>query len=233
MCQVSDLATLQAYDSETSALRAALSDVELRLHGDSELDTARRNYQRAEATVADLRKDQRRVEGQIADFTAKIDPEERRLYDGSVRNPKELQSIQHEVEGLSAHRNQAEDELLEVMSRIEAADRELTAAKKQLSDLESRWEHRKQELRLEALRLGDAIALADQRRERQKSLINPRVLATYEDLRKRKGGTAVARLQAGVCTGCRIQVPDAVRRKAFSPALIAQCPSCERILTVG
>lgn len=233
MSQVSDLTTLQAYDSEASALKAALSDVELRLHGDSELDDARRVYHDLEARLADLRRDHRHVDAEVKDFTARIDPEERRLYDGSVKNPKELQSIQQEIEGLVAQRTKLEDALLEVMGRIEATERDLGNAKKRASDLETRWQHRQQELRLEANRLGEAISLADQRRERQKGLINPRTLATYEDLRRRKGGAAVARLQAGVCSGCRIQVPDAVRRKVFSPSLLAQCPSCERILTVG
>jgi uncharacterized protein len=233
MSQVSDLTTLQAYDSEASALKAALSDVEIRLHGDAELDDARRLYHDLDARLVGLRKDQRRIEGEIADLTSKIDPEERRLYDGSVRNPRELQDIQQELEGLTTNRSKFEEALLEVMARIESTNRSLELSKRNVQDLESRWEHRQRELRMEAQRLIDAIGLADQRRDRQKGLIPPRTLAIYEDLRKRKGGTAVARLQGGVCTGCRIQVPDAVRRKVFSPALLAQCPSCERILTVG
>lgn len=233
MSQLSDLTTLQAYDSEVAALRAALSDVEIRLHGDAELDVARRTYHDLERQLAELRKEQRRVEGEVADLTAKIDPEERRLYDGSVRNPRELQDIQHEVENLTAQRAKFEDALLEVMAKIDAVDREFAVSRKATTQLESRWEVRQRELRIEAQRLIDAIGLADQRRQRQRGLINPRTLAIYEDLRKRKGGTAVVRLQGGVCTGCRIQVPDAVRRKVFSPALLAQCPSCERILAVG
>jgi predicted nucleic acid-binding Zn-ribbon protein len=230
---MSDLSSLQAYDSEASALRAALSDVEVRLHGDAAVDAARRALRILENQEAALRKEQRGIEAEVADLTAKIDPEERRLYDGSVKNPKELQALQHEVENLTVMRSTAEDRLLEVLAKIDTADAGIAEARKQLSEHEARWHHHQQELRHEATRLGDAISMADQRRERQKALINPRTLATYEDLRKRKGGTAVTRLQGGVCQGCRIQVPDAVRRKVFSPALIAQCPSCERILTVG
>lgn len=44
---------------------------------------------------------------------------------------------------------------------------------------------------------------------------------------------AVSRLSGGMCGGCRVSVPDSVRRKALSISDIAQCPNCERILAVG
>ena len=97
MSTVQDIVTLQAFDNEASAFRAALADVEQRLQGDPELDEARRNAQELQSAAANLRKEQRRIDGEIAGLTAKVDPEEKRLYDGSVKNPKELSNIQRRV----------------------------------------------------------------------------------------------------------------------------------------
>ena len=233
MSVVQDIVTLQTFDNEASAFRAALADVEQRLQGDPELDDARRNFHDLESTVAGLRREQRRIDGEIAGLTARIDPEEKRLYDGSVKNPKELTNIQVEVDNLKKHRTEFEEELLGVMSNIDTQERAAEAAKAEVARLEQRWESQTAELKLEAQKLHDAIGIADQKRNRQKELIPPRSLAVYEDLRRRKGGVAVAKLQGGVCLGCRIMVPEGIRRRVFSPAILAQCPSCDRILSVG
>ncbi len=233
MSTVQDIVTLQAFDNEVSAFRAALADVENRLQGDPDLDDARRTLHQAEASLANARKEQRRVDAEIQGLTAKIDPEEKRLYDGSVKNPKELTNIQTEVDGLKKHRGEFEDELLKVMSQLDGAERGLDAAKKAVGSLERRWESQHSELKLESVKLQDAIAVADKKRTQQKDTIPPRSLAVYEDLRRRKGGVAVARLLGGVCQSCRIMVPEGIRRKVFSPAILVQCPSCDRILSVG
>ena len=54
----------------------------------------------------------------------------------------------------------------------------------------------------------------------------------YEDIRKRRGGVAIARVAGGNCGACRVGIPEAVRKQAFGDGL-AQCPNCERILYVG
>lgn len=233
MSTVQDIVTLQAFDNEASAFRAALADVEQRLQGDPELDEARRNSQELQAAAAELRKEQRRIDGEIADLTAKIDPEEKRLYDGSVKNPKELSNIQAELEMLKKHRSGFEEELLSVMSNIDSTERAADEAKALVAQLEQRWETQTSELKREAQKLQDSIATAELKCSRQKAEIPPRSLAVYEDLKRRKGGTAVVKLQGGVCQGCRIMVPEGIRRRVFSPALLAQCPSCDRILAVG
>jgi len=233
MSTVQDIVTLQAFDNEAAAFRAALADVEQRLLGDPELDEARRNSQELQNAAAELRKEQRRIDGEIADLTAKIDPEEKRLYDGSVKNPKELTNIQAELDMLKRNRSAFEEELLGVMSNIDTTERAADEAKALVTQLEQRWETQTSELKREAQKLQDAIGIAEQKCARQKTEIPPRSLAIYEDLKRRKGGTAVVKLQGGVCQGCRIMVPEGIRRRVFSPAILAQCPSCDRILAVG
>lgn len=233
LSQVTEVVSLQGIDDEAAALRAALSDVERRLRANEELDQARRELLASDAILASTQRDQRRVDGQIEGMTAKITPEEKRLYDGSVKNPKELSSIQHEVELLKRRRSEHEDELLEILSRLENAERERIAAARGVAQLEARWEREQQELKHEAKGLGDAIGRADRKRELQKGKVSPRALRTYEDVRRKRGGGAVARIQGGACGGCRITLPDALRRTAFSADLLAQCPNCERILYIG
>jgi len=233
LSQVSEIRTLQEIDDEAGNLRASLEEAERRLKGSEELSAARERFAAADSELADARKEQRRIEGEVDVLTSKIAPEEKRLYDGSVRNPKELTNIQHEVEILKGHRSKLEDQDLEVMARLEAAESEHADAQKGLVRAEARWEAERAALAQETRRLAGAIASADAKRESQKARVVPRHLAIYEDVRRRRGGIAVARVAGGNCGGCRVGIPEAVRKRAFDPDQLAQCPNCERILYVG
>ena len=233
MSQVIELVTLQQIDNEAAALRGALASVEQRLAGDEELEAARARLATADATRSAIAAEQRTLEAEVERLNAKILPEEKRLYDGSVHNPKELTSIQHELDLLKTTRARHEDALVEVLDRAEAAERERDEARASVTRLEARWAQNRGELEREARRLSATIAGVDQSREAQAAKVPPRVLHTYEDLRRRKSGVAVARIQGGACMGCRIGIPDAVRTRALSGVVLAQCPNCERILYVG
>jgi predicted nucleic acid-binding Zn-ribbon protein len=231
--QVTDIRTLQEFDDEAATLRASLDEIERRLRVSEELEQARAAFEDLDAERNDIRRTQRALDGDIGVLNSRIQPEEKRLYDGSVRNPKELGNIQHELELLKDQRRKLEDQLLDVMSRLETVEASHSAARSQLARAEQQREIELEQLQLEAQRLGDGLARADARREAQKLKISPQALRVYESIRRRHGSMAVAHIQGGMCAGCRVSIPEAIRRRAFQPDQLAQCPNCERILYVG
>ncbi len=233
MSQVSEIQTLQELDDQGATYRAALESVEAKIRGDAQLDEARRRLAAADTDLAPTKKDQVRVDGQLKMLSSKIETEEKRLYSGTVTNAKELQNIQHEVDSLKEQRLRLEDQLLEVELRLDSANREQMAAAQDVAEREKArsvhvegWKH-------EVRGLNDSISRTDARREAQRIKIAPRALFVYEDVRRRRGGMAVARVQGSTCGACRIQMPDSVRKKAFNSDVLAQCPNCERILYLG
>jgi predicted nucleic acid-binding Zn-ribbon protein len=80
----------------------------------SDLDIARKQRQ-------ELAREQDRLEGEIGIGDRKIAREEQRLFSGAVSNPRELSSLQAEVEMLKRKRGELEDALLEVMMQREHA----------------------------------------------------------------------------------------------------------------
>lgn len=233
MSQVLDILALQDLDDEAAALRAALALVDQRLTGNAAIEDARGRLAELESTLRDLVRRQRRAEDGLETLTAKLQVEERRLYDGSIKNPKELLALQHEVDLLKPQREGAEVQMLELMAQVEATEAEKAKVAQDLSDLMHAWDREAAELRHEANRLNDTITRAEVKREIQKQRVAPRALLLYEDLRRRKGGVAVTRVRGGTCGGCRVHIPEAVRRRAFASSLLAQCPNCDRILMVG
>ncbi|MGH2632040.1 MAG: zinc ribbon domain-containing protein [Tepidiformaceae bacterium] len=233
MSQVTEIVALQSIDDEAAAFRAALDDVERRLQGNDELNAARREFAAADADLQEAQKDQRRIDGQIEGLTAKIVPEEKRLYDGSVKNAKELANIQHEVDNLKQQRATFEEGLLEVLEHRERADTDRVRTLAEVTRLEGLWEKEQQELKHETKVLGDSIAKAERTRELQKERVNARALHTYEEVRRRRAGVAVAKVTRGNCGVCRIGIPDVIRKRAFSSETLTQCPNCDRILYIG
>src|SRR5918992_2727899 len=72
----------------------------------------------------ELSRDQTRFEHEIDSISQKATAEERRMYDGSVANAKELDSIRHEVDNLKKRRGDREDEILALMEVREGSESE-------------------------------------------------------------------------------------------------------------
>ena len=67
-------------------------------------------------------------DAQLQDLDAKIGPLEKKLYDGSVRNPKELTDLQKELDIFKANRGKLDDEGLQLIESLDAANRALSSA---------------------------------------------------------------------------------------------------------
>jgi predicted nucleic acid-binding Zn-ribbon protein len=230
---VLDLVTLQTIDDDLSGARAQASDVARRLEGDPELIEARATLAVQDEEIAALRREQRRLDGEVQAFDAKIAHEEGRLYGGTVRNPKELQSLQHEIGALKEQRGRIEDVLLPLLDQIEGAAAARTAQARTVTSLEARWVAQSEALREEAVRLDRVIASYEAKRAAHVPAIAPGDYRLYEGLRARKAGAAIARLSGSSCGKCRVALPEAVRRQAMMSLRPVQCPNCERILTQG
>jgi len=231
--QVGDLLRLQELDGELAVLSAQLKAIDERLAGSAEVEAARALEGERRADLAALDREQRQVEGAVEDLTAKIVPEEKRLYDGSVKSPKELRAIQQEVEHLKERRAALEEQLLGLLDRAEAARANLGRAVKELSATEERWSTETAHLRADRQVHADRQAELEGWREEARSLVPRPSLVLYDSLLRRKGGIAVVSFRGGTCTGCRVLLPDAVRRRATTSPVPVQCPNCERILAVA
>ena len=198
-----------------------------------ELIVGRQAVEEARDALADLSKQQRDQEWQVDDLRSRLSDVEGKLYGGSVRNPKELASVQEEANILKGQLRRREDELLDLMVRGEDRQTALREAEESLAEVEGRWRQEQKELASEKEGLEGELAVLEERRGRQSGLVDSRVLALYENLRERRQGMAVAKVERGMCGGCRISLPMTVLQKARSGFDVVQCVSCERILYVS
>ena len=233
MSSAAQLNRLQEIDSEISAKEHALSEIEARLGDTEEIDEARQRLRECEEARKELDKRQREVEWEVDGLASKIEPLETKLYGGRIGNPKELAALQEDVESLKAHKREIEDQLLEVMSADEDAQHAHAEAQQTLEDLERRWQADRERLLGEQETVRAELAKLEENRREQSGVVDAGSARLYEALRSSRQGMAVAKVERGICQGCRITLPVSVLQKARSGAVIVQCSSCERILYVS
>jgi predicted nucleic acid-binding Zn-ribbon protein len=230
MTSAADLFALQDIDLKRDSRRALLADIESRLGESEELIAAREALSESEGALSELQRQQRELEAQLQDLDAKIRPVETKLYDGSVRNPKELTDLQRDVDSLKGRRSRLDDEGLAILERVEIALSDAAAKREGLKAAESAWQTQQGELLSDRERAQRERIALDGERDRWTTEMDRHVLQLYESLRAKHQGRAVARVERGTCQGCRIGLPTHIIQRVRTGTVLVQCPTCERIL---
>lgn len=171
---------------------------------------------------------QQSLEWEIDGISSKITKAEEELYSGRINNPKELANLQHELEILKAKRNELEDRTIEVMEQVERAIAGVETLENELKMLEAEWQAQQGKLEADKVHLEAELASLRQKREVVAAQLDSEAVDFYGELKKQRA-TAVARVEQGVCRGCRISLSNAELQRARGGDLI-QCSSCGRIL---
>ncbi|HEX9890584.1 MAG TPA: hypothetical protein VGB28_00800 [Actinomycetota bacterium] len=180
-----------------------------------------------------VRREHERLDAEVSSLESKIEAENERLYDGSVANPKELESMQHEIENFRQRKSRVEDQELDQMERREALESQVPALEAELE------EARKHQAELEASSRSELTevvqGLASRRAEREALVTeyDEELLELYEDLRAQKRGVGAAALEeGGVCGGCRQKLSPLEVEQIKKDEGIRRCGYCRRILVL-
>ena len=231
----SRLLEIQELDLVIDRLGARLGELE----SQADVARARAETAEAEARLGELKlsldavtREQRRLESDVDSLDQKIEAERGRLYDGSVANVKELQSIEHEVEGLRARKSKVEDHLLEQMEQREELERQLPPVEEAAASARGR------QAEIEGTSAGELVQverdLDDRRRARadRAGEVDAELVSLYEDLRRQKKGVGAVALVDGVCMGCNQKLSPVFLDHLKRETGIKRCEYCRRILIV-
>lgn len=185
----------------------------------------------AKIRVDDLTKEQKKADADVEQVKVRRERDRSRLEQGLITDPKQIQAMSHELESLERRIGVLEDEELEVMEMLEAAQIELRKAEEAAAESAS---HRED---LEARRLEKSVSVereldgATRRRAEALVGIDAPLLALYDRLHEAQVIGAAA-LRARTCGGCQLTLNAgdlAVLAKAPVDEVL-RCPECDRIL---
>ncbi len=207
------------------------------LEAGEELSALRKEMEEADARLGEIRlasdavaAESRRLEHEIESMNAKLDAEQKRMYDGSIANPKELEALQHEIASLTQRRARAEDDLLEQMVRKDDLDARGTEADKDATAARARVE----EVGGDAVKELDQVVadLAARRAERDALVpeFDEELLDLYDELRESKHGVGAAAIVDGVCQACHEKLSAVELDRLKRTEGVKRCEYCRRIV---
>ena len=233
MAGTESLLALQDIDTSIDRLVAR----QTLLGSGQELRAARAEADAAEGVLGELGlkldelgRDASRMEHEIDSISQKAADEEKRLYDGSIANAKELGSLQHEIDNLKRRRSDREDELLVLMEMREGIEAQAAEARTVSDALRATVDQVGGDAAAELERIEIDLGEARAERERIAATIDPEILELYEDLRRQKKGIGAAALVDGVCQGCHEQLSAVELDRLKRSDGVRRCEHCRRIL---
>jgi predicted nucleic acid-binding Zn-ribbon protein len=203
------LLDLQALDSALDRLahkRKTLPAIAEISRLDGLLEARRSDVVLAEAGVSDLQRELDKAESDIEQVRVRKARDEGRLASGAITVPKQLEELQHEVATLTRRQSDLEDAELEVMERMEEAQKALDGL------VAERAAHQQARSAAEAERdaswveIDEEVARTAAERTTVAAEIPADLLALYEKIRAAEGGVGAGAIERGRCGACRLDL---------------------------
>lgn len=231
MARAEPLFRLQLVDSDLDATRKRVKDIDTALtsspavvYARSQLDLARKARQSAEGDLKLVELDAQMIE-------AKLKGEEKRLYEGQIKSPKEMLDTQREIEMLKRQRADADDKVLRAIEAADAARADDLRCEAALREAQTHFEADVVSLREERAKLVVHFNAQVEMRKAALTGIPQPDLEAYTAIRARKpNGVAVAMVKNDACGQCGEGLSSQQLQLARVGTALTSCPSCGRIL---
>ena len=152
------------------------------------------------------------------------------LFGGKIVNPREVESLEKEIEMLKRQRSSMDGRLLELFELVPPANavadevkKRIDAKKAELAEYQKRVVKEQERLKAEFSRI------SSQRPEAAKG-IEPGLLARYDAIRQKQSGVGMSKVtKIGTCEMCGMKLPVKSIEGAKEGRVVT-CEACHRIL---
>jgi uncharacterized protein len=155
---------------------------------------------------------------------------DRRMRMNRIKNIKELQALQREIDQIKHSNGELEEELIGILEEIEGVKAVLKGKEEELGKMEVEWKQKQEEMRTQISGIDQAVSEASTLRQNIASQISGDLVQRYELIFARRGGTAVVTVADGICQGCFMNIPPQLWNEIMKSEKVILCPSCNRIL---
>jgi predicted nucleic acid-binding Zn-ribbon protein len=203
------LLDLQALDTALDQLahkRRTLPEIAEMTRRDTLVAERRDDVALAESDVADLKRELDKAEADIEQVRVRKARDEERLAGGAITASKQLEELQHEVATLTKRQSDLEDAELDVMQRMEDAQKALDAL------LVERTDHIRARADAEVARdaawqaIDADLASTSAERGTIAAELPADLLALYDKIRTAEGGLGAGPIERGRCGACRLEL---------------------------
>lgn len=234
MAEMAKLYELQKIDVMSTKIRRRLLQLKDLLTDSNEIKQIQTKVNDLAVEHEKWQHEQTKAETELQSLKNRIEESSAALMRGDIHNPKELESLQASVEAMQRQRDNVESGSVEALYKTEELAGQLAEAQTNLASVQKDWSTSQTELSEEDLKLKRAYLHLKKQREQVAAEISAPLVQRYEQMRKRKGGVAVATIENDTCDACHVQLPTGVLStlRNHQEEMQVLCPTCGRLLFV-
>lgn len=150
------------------------------------------------------------------------------LYDGSIKDLKQLEHMERELNTLKELKEELEWKQLQCVETLEELAERQASIDEKLSSVKEEFSARRSEVRLEASIIKSEINRLKNEAEIITSKVDIDLLSTYYKIRSKKG-TGAALIEGNICTGCNMMIATTIIDRIKMGKQIYFCETCGRI----
>ena len=147
-----------------------------------------------------------------------------------LKTNKEYQAHLFEIDLARKKKDSLEEAVLMVLERVEQNENDAKALEEELREAESVFQREKAKLETQTLSLTDELAKLEGHYKEIAQRVDAKLLARYSKLKIARKGFAVAQVDKGTCSGCRLQIPPQLVAEVKRGNELLNCSYCYRIL---
>ena len=203
------------------------------VHIEAAYHDARHQREVAGAVLSQAEERKKTLDSEVADLNEQLKKYQQQLQ--SVKTSREYSALLNEIDGIKREVRTREDELLSLDETVAGSSIELDRRDEEFPAEEADYEEQMKEWRAEQAVLDAEIAQANARAKTLRAELEPRLLKTFEQIRHKRAGVAVARVdmvgpQTAACSACHVRLrPQLLSDLRLSKETVF-CESCKRIL---
>lgn len=221
---------LHKLDSALYSLKMEAEALDLGQAERQELEGLKKLYEdvggRAKAMTTEIKDREIEQKG----IAQKIQSITKKIFDGSVVSPKEIENLQKEIVMLETMSEKNDERLLELYDASPSIVSEAEAIKTQIDDATSTLQTKVTEAKSRHEKIKEEFDGARSERKSAASIVEPALLAQYEAVRKRTGSTAMSEVsESHTCEHCGMSVP-VKQLEMIKEDKATVCEGCHRIL---
>ncbi len=233
MPPLADLYRLQEVDRQRRDLEAELfrQDAIFPIKALTEqLNGITQSLTRIAADLKRVERERQQQESEMGVHQTKRKELERRLYDGTVTNMKEMDKAEKMIADSRQAESAAEEKALAALLQAEALEERQKQLRAELAAGQAHLAVQESEYAAAVGSIEAKLALLPEQRSAILPRIDARQLAQYESIRQKKNGIGVVLVEQQACSGCRVGIPLAIMGELKQGEKLICCDHCGRIL---
>lgn len=155
---------------------------------------------------------------------------DKRMRMNRIKNIKELQALQREIEQIRQTNNEQEEEMIKMLEELESIKGDIKTKEDEMAQRQKEWQQKQQSMQAQISGIEQSVCEASTRRKSIAAQVKGDLITRYELIFARRGGTAVVEVTGGICQGCYMNIPPQLWNEIIKSEKVNLCPSCQRIL---